>query len=322
MLNRRRVTLFNWRDGLFSPPAPHLSSATPSNTMKSQINHSKAFSFEFFPPRTEAGKENLRQVRKELTKLKPRFFSVTFGAGGSTQDNTLDTVLEIQHKSGVEAAPHLSCIGANKERILDILEKYKSSGVKHLVALRGDMPSGLGFAGDFQYANELVEFIRSTSGDHFHIEVAAYPEFHPQSTNAFDDLKNFKRKVESGANSAITQYFFNPDSYFSFVDSCEKQHIDIPIVPGIMPITNHTQLARFSDACGAEIPRWIRKRLEAYGDDIDAIQTFGEEVVTGLCEKLLDGGAPGLHFYTMNKTEPTASIWNNLGLTPSNQTPA
>ncbi len=287
------------------------------NTMKSQEHFSKAFSFEFFPPRTDKGKENLRKVRQELATLGPRFFSVTFGAGGSTQNNTLETVLEIQQESGLEAAPHLSCISASKERIRSILNTYKESGVRHLVALRGDMPSGLGFAGDFQYANELVEFIRTETGDHFHIEVAAYPEFHPQANNAFDDLKNFKRKIEAGANSAITQYFFNPDSYFSFVDSCEKMDVNIPIVPGIMPITNHTQLARFSDACGAEIPRWIRKRLEAYGDDIDSIKAFGEEVITGLCEKLLAGGAPGLHFYTMNKTEPTATIWKNLGLQTS-----
>ncbi len=282
--------------------------------MNSQNNFSKAFSFEFFPPRTDKGRDNLRTVREVLSELGPRFFSVTFGAGGSTQNDTLDAVLEIQKESGLEAAPHLSCISADRARIQEILATYKDSGVRHLVALRGDMPSGLGVSGDFQYANELVEFIRTETGEHFHIEVAAYPEFHPQASNAQNDLKNFKQKIDAGANSAITQYFFNPDSYFSFIDSCDAMGINIPIVPGIMPITNHTQLARFSDACGAEIPRWIRKRLEGYGDDIESIKSFGEEVVTSLCERLLEQGAPGLHFYTMNRAEPTASIWRNLNL--------
>lgn len=282
--------------------------------MKTQQNFERSFSFEFFPPRTDDGKANLQKVRKELATLGPRFFSVTFGAGGSTQDNTLDTVLDIQNKSGSEAAPHLSCISASRDRIRSILETYQNNGVTHLVALRGDMPSGMGIGGEFNYANELVEFIRQETGDHFHIEVAAYPEFHPQAPNAQTDLENFKRKVDAGANSAITQYFFNPDSYFSFVDSCEGMGLNLPIVPGIMPITNHTQLARFSDACGAEIPRWIRRRLEAYGDDIDSIRAFGEEVVTKLCSDLLERGAPGLHFYTMNRTEPTMTIWKNLDL--------
>lgn len=287
--------------------------------MESQKHCDRSFSFEFFPPRTEDGKANLQKVREELATLGPRFFSVTFGAGGSTQDNTLETVLEIQQKEGNEAAPHLSCISASRDRIRTILDTYKDNGVAHLVALRGDMPSGMGIGGEFNYANELVEFIREETGDHFHIEVAAYPEFHPQASSAQKDLENFKRKVEAGANSAITQYFFNPDSYLSFVDSCEKMGLDLPIVPGIMPITNHSQLARFSDACGAEIPRWIRRRLEAYGDDIDSIRSFGEEVITRLCSDLLERGAPGLHFYSMNRTEPTMSIWKNLNLPAANK---
>lgn len=282
--------------------------------MESQRKHARVFSFEFFPPRTEKGAENLRQVRVELASLKPRFFSVTFGAGGSTQDATLETVLDIQQSSGIDAAPHLSCIGSDKDEIRKILKTYIDNGVKHIVALRGDLPSGLRTPGDLQYANELVEFIRQETGEHFFIEVAAYPEFHPQAKDANDDLRNFKRKVEAGANGALTQYFFNADAYFRFIDSCEKMGVTLPVVPGIMPITNYTQLARFSDACGAEIPRWIRKQLEAYGDDLDAIRAFGTEVVTSMCDRLLTEGAPGLHFYTMNRTEPTMTIWKNLGL--------
>lgn len=282
--------------------------------MESQRKHARVFSFEFFPPRTEKGAENLRQVRAELASLNPRFFSVTFGAGGSTQDATLETVLDIQQSSGIDAAPHLSCIGSDKDEIRKILKTYIDNGVKHIVALRGDLPSGLRTPGDLQYANELVEFIRQETGEHFFIEVAAYPEFHPQAKDANDDLRNFKRKVEAGANGALTQYFFNADAYFRFIDSCEKMGVTLPVVPGIMPITNYTQLARFSDACGAEIPRWIRKRLEAYGDDLDAIRAFGTEVVTSMCDRLLTEGAPGLHFYTMNRTEPTMTIWKNLGL--------
>lgn len=283
--------------------------------MDSQKKHPKNFSFEFFPPKTPEGAEKLKVVRSELGKLKPKYFSVTFGAGGSTQDGTMETVLDIQ-KAGFNAAPHISCMGTNKDIIISLLEQYKSNGIKQLVVLRGDMPSGSGASGhgDFNYANELVSFIRNEYNDHFHIEVAAYPEFHPQATNAETDLDNFKRKVEAGANSAITQYFFNPDAYYNFVDSCEKRGLSIPIMPGIMPITNYTQLARFSDMCGSEIPRWIRKRLEAYGDDKDSIKSFGEEVITRLCEQLLAAGAPGLHFYTMNQTGPTAALWNNLKL--------
>ncbi len=281
--------------------------------MESQTRQEKSFSFEFFPPKTAEGAAKLRLVRDQLGALKPRYFSVTFGAGGSTQQGTTDTVVEIQ-QAGFEAAPHLSCIGSTREKIREILQNYRNHGIRRIVALRGDMPSGTREAGEFRYANELVAFIREETGDHFHIEVAAYPEFHPQAPDAQTDLLNFKRKVESGADSAITQYFYNPDAYFRFVEDCEKQGLDLPIVPGIMPITSYTQLARFSDACGAEIPRWIRKRLEGFGDDREAIVAFGEEVVTGLCRRLLEGGAPGLHFYTMNRAEPTLTIWRNLGL--------
>ena len=272
------------------------------------------FSFEFFPPKTDKGAENLRAVRTQLAELKPRFFSVTYGAGGSTQTNTLNTVLEIQRDSGIEAAPHLSCVGSSAEQIREILDTYRNNGIKHLVALRGDLPSGSRDLGEFRYANELVAFIRKETGDHFDIEVAAYPEMHPQAPNLKTDINNFVRKVEAGANSAITQYFFNADAYWHFVDECEKKGVSIPIVPGIMPITNYTQLARFSDMCGAEIPRWLRKQLETYGDDAEAISDFGTEFISLLCENLLETGAPGLHFYTMNRVEPTMSIWKNIGL--------
>jgi methylenetetrahydrofolate reductase (NADPH) len=282
--------------------------------MESQKKHPKVYSFEFFPPKTEQGIANLRKTRDELAKLKPRFFSVTFGAGGSTRERTFETVCEIQNQSAIEASPHLSCIGSTKDNIREILSLYKKENIRHIVALRGDLPSGMGLPGEFRYANELVEFIRAETGNHFHIEVAAYPEVHPQARNADIDLANFKRKVDAGADSAITQYFFNPYAYYHFVERCEKLGIDLPIVPGIMPITNYTQLARFSDMCGAEIPRWVRKRLEAYGDNRDAIRSFGEEVVTELCQALLEAGAPGLHFYTMNQAGPSQAIWKNLGL--------
>jgi len=282
--------------------------------MESQKKHPKVYSFEFFPPKTEKGVANLRNTRDELASLEPRFFSVTFGAGGSTRERTFDTVCEIQRESGIEASPHLSCIGSTKDNIRDILNLYRKVNIQHIVALRGDLPSGMGLPGEFRYANELVEFIRAESGDHFHIEVAAYPEYHPQARSADTDLANFKRKVDAGADSAITQYFFNPYAYFHFVERCEKLGIDLPIVPGIMPITNYTQLARFSDMCGAEIPRWIRKRLEAYGDNRESIRAFGEEVVTEMCQALLEAGAPGLHFYTMNQAGPSKAIWENLGL--------
>jgi len=283
--------------------------------MESQKQFERTFSFEFFPPKTDEGKEKLRVVRDKLGVLKPKYFSVTFGAGGSTQQGTLEAVLEIQ-QAGYEAAPHISCIGTQKQVITSLLDTYKANGIKHVVALRGDLPSGSGniSGGDFNFANELVAFIRKEYADHFYIEVAAYPEVHPQAKNAVSDLDNFKRKVDAGANGALTQYFFNPDAYYRFVDECEKRGVSIPIVPGIMPITNYTQLARFSDMCGAEIPRWIRKRLESFGDDKEAIRHFGEEVVTRLCEQLLQAGAPGLHFYTLNQAAATLAIWQNLGL--------
>ncbi len=279
------------------------------------VNHDDLiFSFEFFPPKTDKGAENLRAVRNELAALNPRFFSVTYGAGGSTQANTLNTVLEIQRDSGIEAAPHLSCVGSSADQIREILDTYRNNGIKHLVALRGDLPSGSRDLGQFRYANELVEFIRKETGDHFNIEVAAYPEMHPQAPNLKVDIDNFVRKVNAGANSAITQYFFNADAYWHFVDECVKKGVEIPIVPGIMPITNYSQLARFSDMCGAEIPRWLRKQLETYADDVESITKFGEEFISLLCENLLETGAPGLHFYTMNRVQPTMSIWKNIGL--------
>jgi methylenetetrahydrofolate reductase (NADPH) len=271
------------------------------------------FSFEFFPPKTPEGMEKLRATRKQLAQLKPEFFSVTFGAGGSTRDRTLETVVEIQGE-GLAAAPHLSCVGSTKENIREILATYKAHGIRHIVALRGDLPSGMADPGEFRYAYELVEFIRKETGDWFHIEVAAYPEFHPQAKSAQDDLLAFKRKAEAGATSAITQYFYNADAYFRFVDDCDALGVKIPIVPGIMPITNSTQLMRFSDACGAEIPRWIRKRLEGMGDDLDAIRAFGLDVVTDLCDRLLQGGAPGLHFYTLNQAGASSTVWQRLGL--------
>jgi len=259
----------------------------------------------------------LRATRDELAKLKPRFFSVTFGAGGTTRDRTLETVIGIQKESGIDAAPHLSCIDSTRDNIREILKTYIDNGVHQIVALRGDIPSGMREIGELRNANELVSFIRAETGKHFHIEVAAYPEFHPQASSARKDLENFKRKVQAGADSAITQYFYNPDAYYRFVDNCERMGLDIPIVPGIMPITNYTQLARFSDACGAEIPRWIRKNLEGFGEDLASIRAFGIEVVSEMCRKLLDAGAPGLHFYTMNQTTPTTTIWSMLGISTS-----
>ncbi len=269
-------------------------------------------SFEFFPPKTDKGAENLRSVRNELATLNPEYFSVTYGAGGSTQDCTLKTVIEIQQESDIEAAPHLSCIGSSKEQIRDILATFKENGIKRIVALRGDLPSGMRDIGELKYANELVSFIREETGDYFHIEVAAYPEMHPQATNFEADLNNFAKKVKAGSNAAITQYFYNIDGYYRFVDSCEKLGLDIPIVPGIMPITNFVQLARFSDATGAEIPRWLRKRLEGYGEDLVSIEKLGTDFVSEMCAKLLEQGVPGLHFYSMNRVEPSTTIWKNI----------
>lgn len=283
--------------------------------MKSQKKYQPTYSFEVFPPKTEEGAKKLRGVCDQLIKVNPLYISITYGAGGTTRDRTISTVLEIQ-KRGINAAPHLSCIGSSKQEILGLLELYREHGIDRIVALRGDLPSGMGAGetGDFRYANELVEFIRRETGDHFCLEVAAYPEFHPQATDSQADLKNFKRKIDAGANGAITQYFFNADAYLRFVDDCEKLGIDTPIMPGIMPITNFTQLARFSDGCGTEIPRWLRKRLEDYGDDLDSIRSLGLDVISSMCQRLLDEGAPGLHFYSMNQAEPVLGIWKNLGL--------
>ncbi|MBP9962042.1 MAG: methylenetetrahydrofolate reductase [NAD(P)H], partial [Pseudomonas sp.] len=265
------------------------------------MSQERRYSFEFFPTKTDAGHEKLLATARQLATYNPDFFSCTYGAGGSTRDRTLNTVLQLESEVKVPAAPHLSCVGDSTNDLRTLLAQYKAAGIKRIVALRGDLPSGMGMAsGELRHANDLVEFIRKESGDHFHIEVAAYPEMHPQARNFEDDLANFARKVQAGADSAITQYFFNADSYFYFVERVQQLGVDIPVVPGIMPITNYSKLARFSDACGAEIPRWIRKQLEAYGDDAKSIQAFGEEVITRMCEQLLQGGAPGLHFYTLN----------------------
>jgi methylenetetrahydrofolate reductase (NADPH) len=271
-------------------------------------------SVEFFPSKTAEGAEKLRAVREQLAAaLNPTFFSVTFGAGGSTQDGTFSAVKEI-HEAGQEAAPHLSCVGSSKEKISTLLAQYKTLGVKRIVALRGDLPSGMGQYGEFHHADELVKFIRSETGSHFHIEVAAYPEMHPQAKTMIDDVQRFANKMKAGADSAITQYFFNSDAYFKFVDEAAKLGVDQPIVPGIMPITNSTQLMRFSDTCGAEIPRWIRLRLQSFGDDTASIKAFGLEVVTDLCDQLMVAGSPGLHFYSLNQSEPVLSIVKDLGL--------
>ena len=279
------------------------------------MSQERRYSFEFFPTKTEAGHEKLLNVARQLAGYKPDFFSCTYGAGGSTRDRTLNTVLQLDGDIKVPTAPHLSCVGDSVEELRSLLKLYQDAGIKRIVALRGDLPSGMGIAsGELRYANDLVEFIRRETGDHFHIEVAAYPEMHPQARNFEDDIANFVRKARAGADSAITQYFFNADSYFYFVERVRSLGVDIPIVPGIMPITNYSKLARFSDACGAEIPRWERKQLEAYGDDIDSIQAFGEQVITQMCEQLLAGGAPGLHFYTLNQAEPSLAIWHNLKL--------
>jgi methylenetetrahydrofolate reductase (NADPH) len=273
----------------------------------------RTFSLEFFPPKTPEGMDKLRDARTKLALLHPKFFSVTFGAGGSTSDRTLETVLDIQ-AAGLAAAPHLSCVASTRESVREILETYRTNGIRHIVALRGDLPSGMAEPGEFRYANELVSFIRQETGDWFQIEVAAYPETHPQARSYRDDLLNFKRKTEAGANAAITQYFFNPDAYFNFVDDCAKLGVTLPIVPGIMPISNFSQLSRFSAACGADIPRWLARKMESYMDDTASIKAFGLDFVTGMCDKLLRGGAPGLHFYTLNQAGLTSTIWQRLGL--------
>ncbi|MDB6047921.1 MAG: metF [Pseudomonas sp.] len=279
------------------------------------MSQDRGFSFEFFPTKTDAGHEKLLATARQLATYNPDFFSCTYGAGGSTRDRTINTVLQLEREVKVPAAPHLSCVGDSKADLRALLTQYKDAGIKRIVALRGDLPSGMGMSsGELRYASDLVAFIRAETGSHFHIEVAAYPEVHPQARNFEDDLANFVRKAQAGADSAITQYFFNADSYFYFVERVRKLGVNIPIVPGIMPITNYSKLARFSDACGAEIPRWIRKQLEAYGDDVQSIQAFGEQVITEMCNRLLEGGAPGLHFYTLNQAEPSLAIWNNLKL--------
>lgn len=269
------------------------------------------FSIEFFPPKTAEGTEKLRVTRAKLAELKPKYFSVTFGAGGTTQQGTLDTVTEIR-REGHDAAPHLSCVGGTRESIRAILSDFKANDIRRLVALRGDLPSGYGMGGEFRYANELVEFIRAETGDWFHIEVAAYPEMHPQARSPQDDLNSFVRKMNAGANAAITQYFYNADAYFRFTEEARKAGVTAPIVAGIMPITNSTQLQRFSEMCGAEIPRWIRLKLASYGDDTASIKAFGLDVVTAMCERLLAGGAPGLHFYSLNQAAATTAIWQRL----------
>lgn len=273
-----------------------------------------AISFEFFPPKTLEGKKNLTLAINALTQQRPSFFSVTFGAGGTMRDNSLDVVRKLQQETTIPIAPHLSCIGSVRSEITDILQEYKSLGFKRIVALRGDLPSGMGEVGEYRYASELITLIREVTGDYFRIDVAAYPEIHPQALSPMNDVLNLKRKFEAGANSAITQYFYNPDAYFYYVDECARQGIHMPIVPGIMPIMQFSRLARFSDMCGAEIPRWIRKRLEAYGDDSVAIQAFGTEVVYRLCQQLMEGGAPGFHFYTLNRSDASIRLLGLLGL--------
>ena len=271
------------------------------------------YSLEFFPPKTAEGVSKLRAARQSLRALAPAFCSVTYGAGGSTREGTLATVLEIRAE-GMEGAPHVSCIGSTRSGMREVLAEYRRHGIRHLVALRGDLPSGTADVGEFRYASELVAFIRDETGDWFHIDVAAYPEFHPQSRNPIDDVASFARKIEAGANSAITQYFYNPDAYWHFVDVCASRGIAVPIVPGIMPISSFTKLARFSDACGAEIPRWIRRRLEGFGDDVASIRAFGLDVVTRMCASLIERGAPGLHFYTLNQASLTSTLWRSLRL--------
>lgn len=276
--------------------------------------HAPALSFEFFPPKTPAGMSKLMETATRLAALEPAYFSVTFGAGGSTRDRTLETVLALMRETGVDVAPHLSCIGATEKTLRDILRRYQDAGIRRLVALRGDLPSGMGDPGSFRYARDLVHFIRGESGDHFHIEVAAYPEIHPQARHAQDDLVHFREKVAAGADGAITQYFYAADAYHQFINEIRAMGVDVPVTPGIMPITNYTQLTRFSDACGAEVPRWIRRRLEALENDEHALRAFGDVVVSALCRQLLAQTIPGLHFYTLNQAEPSLRICSRLGL--------
>lgn len=280
--------------------------------MQSQQQYEQKISLEFFPPRTEKGMEKLKTVIQELSPIQPEYMSVTYGAGGTTQSRTIDTVRYIQTETDNEAAPHLTCIGASEESVLELLDTYEAMGIKRIVALRGDLPSGMMDPGEFKYASDLIAFIRRERGDTFKLEVAAYPETHPQARNCNIGIKWFKHKVEQGADSAITQYFYNVDSYLYFIDNCERSGIDLPIVPGIMPITNYENLVRFSEGCGAEVPRWLKCRLESFEDDQESLLAFGEDVVTELSQRLLDAGAPGLHFYSMNQSKPVLNIVNRL----------
>ena len=282
--------------------------------MPSESPYERDYSFEFFPPRSPDAEKQLSGTAENLAELHPLFFSVTFGAGGTTRQKTRETVIELKQRTGIESAPHISCIGSTRSGILRIIQDYRDQGIRRIVALRGDLPSGMMEVGEFRYANELVEFIRAETGDYFHIDVAAYPEMHPQAPNIEADLKNFKRKVEAGANGAITQYFYNADAYFRFVDSCGKAGLDVPIVPGIMPIGNFFQISRFSEACGAEIPRWMRKRFEYFADNRESVLAFGVDAISMLCQNLLDSGAPGIHFYTMNRSELVRKIWDRLDI--------
>ncbi|MBL0163599.1 MAG: methylenetetrahydrofolate reductase [NAD(P)H] [Xanthomonadales bacterium] len=280
-------------------PTPHSPLPTP-------------VSYEFFPPKTDEQREGLENAVRQLKTVAPDYVSMTFGAGGSTLSHTVEAVKGLRERHGLDAAPHLSCMGGSRAEIRSLIEEYQALDIRRIVALRGDLPSGMASIGDLRYASELVEFIRAESGDHFHIEVACYPEVHPQANDALADLTNFKRKIDAGANGAITQYFYNADGYFRFVDAVRALGVDVPIVPGIMPIANFSQLRRFSEMCGAEIPRWLAKRLTAFGDDTSAIREFSTDVVAELCRKLIAGGAPGLHFYTLNRAKPTLAILERI----------
>lgn len=282
--------------------------------MSSQAQYQKTFSFEFFPPRSAEAERVLLESQTKLAALQPDYFSVTYGAGGSAREKTLEAAVSIRESTSIPVAPHLSCINSSKEEISDVLGHYREMEFKHLVVIRGDLPSDGKNRGEFKYASDLVAFIRNTTGDYFSIDVACYPEIHPESRSVEVDFENFKRKVDAGANSAITQYFYNPYAYYEFINNCERQNISLPVVPGVMPIINCEQLVRFSDKCGAEVPRWILRRLETYGDNFEAIREFGLEVVTEICQALLDFGAPGLHIYSMNRYVACEKIWKNLGL--------
>ncbi|MGX9721097.1 methylenetetrahydrofolate reductase [NAD(P)H] [Stenotrophomonas acidaminiphila] len=272
-------------------------------------------SFEFYPPKTDDQRAQLDRTASRLKVHAPEYVSCTFGAGGSTLSYTSETVRHLNQHHGLQAAPHLSCVGGTREEIRELLKLYRAIGVRRIVALRGDLPSGMGFPGDLRYASELIAFIRAEHGDAFRIEVGAYPETHPQASDALADLRHFKAKIDAGADAAITQYFYNPDAYFHFVDATRRLGVDVPIIPGVMPISNFSQLRRFSEQCGAEIPRWIAKRMQAYGDDADSVRAFGADVVAALCERLIAGGAPSLHFYTLNLARPTNAVLQRLGRT-------